>query len=285
MSAPIRVGCVQLNGGQDMAANLARAEALVREAHAKGARFIATPENTPLMEHRTEVSRALAEPTAGHPAVKHFAELARELGVYLLLGSHAARAQGGRLHNRSVLFDDRGAMVATYDKVHMFDVELSDGATYKESANFEPGADAVIADTPFGKLGLTVCYDVRFAYLYRLLAQAGAEILTVPSAFTQVTGEAHWHVLLRARAIETGSFVIAPAQCGSHSGNRRTFGHSLIVDPWGRVLADGGTEQGVIVADLDLAKVSEARSRIPALTHDRPVRLAGVSKPARAISS
>lgn len=285
MSASIRVGCVQLNGGQDMAANLARAEALVRDAHAKGARFIATPENTPLMEHRQDISRAQAEPSASHPAVKRFAALARELGVHLLLGSHAAKAHGARLHNRSVLFDDRGGIVASYDKVHMFDVELSDGATYKESASFEPGADAVLAETPFGRLGLTVCYDVRFAYLYRLLAQAGADILTVPAAFTQVTGEAHWHVLLRARAIETGSFVVAPAQCGSHSGNRRTFGHSLIVDPWGHVLADGGTEEGVIVADLDLARVSEARLRIPALTHDRPVRLSGVSKPARAIST
>ncbi len=285
MSAAVRVGCIQLNGGQDMAANLARAEALVREAHAKGARFIATPENTPLMEHRSEVGRAQAEPTASHKAVHHFAALARELGVYLLLGSHAARAQGGRLHNRSVLFDERGAMVASYDKIHMFDVELSDGATYKESASFEPGVDAVLAETPFGRLGLTVCYDVRFAYLYRLLAQAGAEILTVPAAFTQITGEAHWHVLLRARAIETGCYVVAPAQCGSHSGNRRTFGHSLIVDPWGRVLADGGGEEGVIVADLDLSKVSEARARIPALTHDRPVRLSGGSKAARAISS
>lgn len=282
MNTSIRVGCVQLNGGQDMAANLTRAEALVREAHAKGARFIATPENTPLMEHRTEISRALAEPSATHPAVKRFAALAQELGVHLLLGSHAAKAAGKRLHNRSLLFDERGAIVAAYDKIHMFDVELSDGATYKESKNFEPGADAVVVDTSFGRLGLTVCYDVRFAYLYRLLAQAGAEILTVPSAFTQVTGEAHWHVLLRARAIETGSYVIAPAQCGSHSGNRRTYGHSLIVDPWGRVLADGGTEEGVVVADLDLTKVSEARSRIPALKHDRPVRLSGVSKPARA---
>lgn len=284
MSTTIRVGCVQLNGGQDMAANLARAEALVREAHGKGARFIATPENTPLMEHRNEMSRALAEPTTSHPAVRRFAALARELGVYLLLGSHAARAQGGRLHNRSVLFDDHGAIVATYDKVHMFDVELSDGATYKESASFEPGTEAVLADAPFGRLGLTICYDVRFAYLYRLLAQAGAEILTVPAAFTQVTGEAHWHVLLRARAIETGSFVVAPAQCGSHSGNRRTFGHSLIIDPWGRVLADGGTAEGVIVADVDLAKVNEARTRIPALKHDRPVRLAGIAKSARAAS-
>ncbi|MSO73541.1 MAG: carbon-nitrogen hydrolase family protein [Alphaproteobacteria bacterium] len=278
MTRTIRVGCVQLNGGQDMAANLARTEALIREAHAKGARFIATPENTPLMEHRADISRAAAEPTAGHPAVKLFASLARELGAYLLLGSHAARGHGERLHNRSVLFDDRGAIVASYDKIHMFDVELSDGATYRESSNFQPGTDAVVADAPFGQLGLTVCYDMRFAYLYRLLAQAGAEILTVPSAFTQVTGEAHWHVLLRARAIETGSYVIAAAQCGSHSGNRRTFGHSLIVDPWGRVLEDGGTEEGVIVADLDLAKVTEARTRIPALKHDWPVKLAGISK-------
>lgn len=275
----IRAACVQLNAGQDMDENLARAEALVREAHGLGARFIATPENTPLMEHRRDITRSLAAPTESHPAAARFAALARELNVYILLGSLAAKAPGGRLFNRSVLFDDKGAIVATYDKIHMFDVSLSDGATYRESATFEPGAEAVCAPTSFGTLGLTVCYDVRFAYLYRLLAQAGAEILTVPAAFTQVTGEAHWHTLVRARAIETGCFVIAPAQCGSHSGNRRTFGHSLIVDPWGRVLADGGEQPGIVCADLDLAQVREARTRIPALQHDRPVRLRGMLLP------
>lgn len=273
MSRLVRVGCVQLNAGQDMARNLDRAEELLREAHGQGAQFIATPENTPLMEHRAEVNRAQAAPTESHPAARRFSALARELGVHLLLGSHAALAPNGKLFNRSLLFDGAGEIVAAYDKVHMFDVDIPDGATYRESETFEPGRDAVVAETPFARLGLTVCYDVRFAYLYRMLAQAGAELITVPAAFTKLTGEAHWHVLLRARAIETGSFVVAPAQCGSHSGNRRTFGHSLIVDPWGAVLADGGEAEGVIVADLDPDKVAEARARIPALRHDRPVAL------------
>ncbi|MGD9538373.1 MAG: carbon-nitrogen hydrolase family protein [Alphaproteobacteria bacterium] len=273
MSRLIRAACVQLNGGQDMARNLDRAEARVREAQAQGARFIALPENAPLMEHRAEISRAQAAPTESHPAVRRFSALASELGVHILLGSHAALAPNGKLSNRSVLFDDKGSIVAAYDKVHMFDVDIPDGATYRESETFEPGRDAVIAETPFARIGLTVCYDVRFAYLYRMLAQGGAELLTVPAAFTKLTGEAHWHVLLRARAIETGCFVVAPAQCGSHSGNRRTFGHSLIVDPWGAVLADGGEAEGVIVAELDLDKVAEARGRIPALRHDRPVAL------------
>jgi len=267
----ITVACVQLNSGQDMAANLTSAERLIRAAHGAGARFIATPENTPLMEHRKDVQLSLALPLGAHPAVAAFRALAAALECWLLLGSLATPSPHGKLANRSLLFDPKGEIVASYDKVHMFDVALGDGAQYQESASFEAGEQAVLAPTPFGTLGLSVCYDLRFAHLYRLLAQAGAEILTVPSAFTRLTGTAHWHTLVRARAIETGSFVIAPAQCGSHSGNRRTYGHSLIVAPWGEVLADGGEEVGFIKAELELAWVADARRMIPALQHDRPI--------------
>jgi predicted amidohydrolase len=267
----ITVACVQLNSGQDMAANLASAERLIRAAHGKGARFIATPENTPLMEHRREVQRSQALPLAQHLAVGAFSALAAELECWLLLGSLSTPSPHGKLANRSLLFDPKGEIAASYDKVHMFDVEIGDGARYQESASFESGTQAVLAPTPFGTLGLSVCYDLRFAHLYRLLAQAGAEILTIPAAFTKLTGAAHWHTLVRARAIETGSFVIAPAQCGSHSGNRQTFGHSLIVAPWGEVLADGGEEVGFITAVLVRERVAEARRMIPALQHDRPI--------------
>jgi predicted amidohydrolase len=279
-----RAACVQLNAGQDMATNIAAASALIRQAREKGADLVALPENAVLMEHRREVAAAQAVEMERHPALAAFAALACELSVWLLAGSIGVPALGGRLYNRSVLLDDRGRIVTWYDKLHLFDVDIEDGATYRESAQIAPGSVAVTATTPWAVLGLSICYDLRFAYLYRALAQAGAEVLTCPAAFTQTTGEAHWHVLQRARAIETGSFVLAPAQCGAHSGNRRTFGHALIVAPWGEVLADGGTGPGVIVAELDLARVAEARRRIPALRHDRtvpplgePARRAGAS--------
>jgi predicted amidohydrolase len=269
MSAAFKVACVQLNAARDIAPNIAAASALIRKAKAQGAQFILTPENTGMIEPKRPQMLEKARAEADHPAIPAFSALAAELGVWLLIGSLQIKLDAATCANRSFLFDDRGRVAARYDKIHMFDVDLKAGESYRESKTFRPGDRAVAADTPWGKVGLTVCYDLRFAYLYRALAQAGASFLTVPSAFTVPTGQAHWHTLLRARAIETGSFVFAPAQCGEHAEGRKTYGHSLIVAPWGEILADGGEEPGVITADIDPAKVAEARSMIPALTHDR----------------
>lgn len=264
-----RVALVQTNSSDDMAANIEAVAAGIREAAETGAGFILTPETVALMEPR---SAPLLEKTYfedDDPALAGFCGLAAELGVWLLIGSLVVKIGGDRLVNRSYLVDAGGAITARYDKIHLFDVDLPDGDSYRESKNYDPGGAAKIAQTPWGKLGMTVCYDLRFAHLYRALAQAGARFLTVPSAFTKVTGQAHWHVLLRARAIETGCYVIAPAQCGTHARGRQTFGHSLVVDPWGEVLAEAGEEPGVVGAEIDPARVAEARARIPALLHDR----------------
>jgi deaminated glutathione amidase len=277
MSAAFKVACVQLNAARDIEPNIAAASALIRKAKAQGAAFILTPENTGMIEPKRPQMLEKAKPEAEHPAIPAFSALAAELGVWLLIGSLQIKLDAATYANRSFLFDARGRVAARYDKIHMFDVDLKGGESYRESKTFRPGDRAVVADTPWGKVGLTVCYDLRFAYLYRALAQAGASFLTVPSAFTVPTGQAHWHTLLRARAIETGSFVFAPAQTGEHAEGRKTYGHSLIVAPWGEVLADGGEEPGVITADIDPAKVAEARAMIPALTHDR--RFSGPAAP------
>ena len=274
MNETFRVACVQVSAGDDMAANIEAASGLVREAHAAGADFIATPENVSMMAFGRREIFAKAAPQEDHPALNAFSELSRELGVWLLVGSLSVRLRGARLANRTYLLDASGAIVGRYDKIHMFDVDLAGGESYRESANFRPGEAAEIVATPWGLWGLTVCYDLRFPHLYRALAQAGAGLFTIPSAFTKVTGEAHWHVLQRARAIENGCFVIAPAQCGTHPGGthpggRKTFGHSLIVDPWGEVLADGGTDPGFVIAEIDPARVEQARAMLPALSHDR----------------
>ena len=285
MTDTVRVACVQPSSGQDLDANLAAAGALVREACAAGAELIALPENIALMDHRSDLVRASARPLDAHPAARFFSALAEELQVWLLAGSMASKADDGRLANRSILIDPSGTIVATYDKIHMFDVDLPNGQSYRESEAFRPGGQAVVAETPWGGLGMTVCYDLRFPQLYRALAHAGARLITVPAAFTKHTGEAHWHILMRARAIETGCFVIAPCMWGSHSGDRKTFGHSLIVDPWGEVLADGGEGVGIITADLDLARVDTVRAAIPALAHDRAFLTPGGSaqEPRRAV--
>jgi predicted amidohydrolase len=217
------------------------------------------------------VARALPEDR--HPALPGFAALARELGLWILIGSLAIRGSGDKISNRSYLIAADGTVRARYDKIHLFDVSLRSGEAYRESATVEAGARAVVADLPWGRLGMTVCYDVRFAYLYRQLAHAGASMLAVPAAFTYQTGAAHWEVLIRARAIETGAFVLAPAQCGTRAWGRKTYGHTLIVDPWGTVLADGGSEPGYVTADLDLDAVDRARAMIPALAHDRSVQV------------
>lgn len=243
---------------------------MVRQAAEQGADFITLPEGFALMEENGE---RLWEQSTGfedHPALTAMQALAKDIKRWLLLGAIAVRTgEGKKLANRSVLLSDRGEVVAWYDKIHLFDVELPGEKSYRESNRYIYGDRAVLAKTPWGGLGLTICYDVRFPYLYRHLAHRGASFLTVPAAFTRQTGRAHWHVLLRARAIETGCYVIAPAECGEHPGGRQTYGHSLIVDPWGEVLADGGEDEGVVLAEVDPGRVGEIRRRVPSLTHDR----------------
>lgn len=260
--ATFTAACVQLNSQDDLKANLRAAHMLVREAADKGADVIALPENAFFM-------RAPGSNTpfpAFDEAVSECKALARELKVWLLIGSLHPPAPSGKAWNRSLLIDAQGNITAQYDKIHLFDVTLKNGETYRESDRMQAGDALTLAQTPWGKLGVTICYDVRFPYLYRTLAQAGADFLAVPSAFTYTTGGAHWHTLLRARAIENGCYVIAPAQCGIHPGNRRTYGHSLIVDPWGSVIAEGAeSKPGIILAPIDTARVTEARAMIPSL--------------------
>jgi predicted amidohydrolase len=255
--------------------NIVAAADLIRAAADQGAAFIATPEMTNLLDIRPGQARSKIAEEAGDACLRALTDLAQELRVTLLIGSLAvALPDDDRFANRSYLISPTGAVLARYDKIHMFDVEVGDGQSYRESKAYRAGQKAVIADTPMGRLGMTICYDVRFPHLYRTLAQAGAELITIPAAFTRVTGAAHWHVLVRARAIETGCFVLAPAQGGQHEDGRETFGHSLIVSPWGDVLAEAtGDEPGIIVADLDLVEVAKARARIPALGNDRDIIL------------
>ncbi len=262
--------CVQVNAGPEIGPNLEAAAEQIRRARDAGAAFITLPENVSLMIQGRARLMARIWSEAVHPALPVFRDLARETGAWLLVGSLGiVLEEDGRVANRSFLIDAEGTIVARYDKIHMFDVDLPGGETYRESAVFRPGDRAVVAATPWGRLGLTVCYDLRFGALFRALAQAGAGIITVPAAFTVPTGRAHWHVLLRARAIETGCFIVAPAQCGSHDEGRRTYGHSLIVGPWGEVLAEAGDQPGFITAALDLDRVAECRAMVPSLRHDR----------------
>jgi predicted amidohydrolase len=271
MAERVTVACIQVSAGPEVEPNIAATATLIRRARDAGAEFILTPEVALMIEPRREPKFAKAEDEQAPHGIAAFQALARETGAWLLAGSLVVRPPGEeRLANRSYLFDPHGAIVARYDKIHMFDVDLAGGERYRESAQFRPGERAVLADTPWGKLGMSVCYDLRFPALYRALAQAGARMLSIPSAFAVPTGEAHWHSLLRARAIETGCFVLAPAQTGLHEGGRRTYGHSLIVDPWGAVLADGGEEVGFVTAELDLTRVDEARRAVPSLLQDRP---------------
>jgi predicted amidohydrolase len=272
----LRAGLVQMTGSDDPAANLRAAEALVREAAAGGADLILTPEVTNIVTSNRARQAGLLRTEADDPTLARLRLVAAELKRWLVIGSLALKSDDadGRFANRSFLIDDAGAVRAAYDKIHMFDVDVSAEDTWRESAAFRPGGRAVLAPTPWGEVGLTICYDLRFPALYRALAMAGASIVTVPAAFTVPTGRAHWEVLLRARAIETGCFVLAPAHCGTHPaapGDRRreTWGHSLAVAPWGEVLADGGARPGVTFADLDLSAVEAARRRIPALHNGR----------------
>ncbi|WP_421787851.1 carbon-nitrogen hydrolase family protein [Hyphobacterium sp.] len=266
----MRAGLIQMRSGVSTEANLEAADTLIRKAVSDGAQFVATPETTHLVQKDADRLFETMRTPEDDPAIPFFASLARELGITLLIGSLALKVGDRRAVNRSHLFGSDGCIIATYDKIHMFDVGLGKGETYSESTNYRPGDEAVLADVPGARLGLTICYDVRFPYLYRRLAQVGAEIFTVPAAFTRPTGKAHWNTLLRARAIETGSYVLAPAQGGQHEDGRKTWGHSLIVGPWGEVVAGlDHDEPGCLIADVEIGKVASARKRIPSLEHDR----------------
>lgn len=264
------VACVQTNSARDIEPNIVVVGNLVREARRRGAELILLPENVGMLEPVSRLLCEKARPEAEHLALAAFRRLAQDTGTWLLIGSLSIAAEGGKVANRSFLVDPQGNVVARYDKIHLFDVDLGNGESYRESATIAPGERAVLAATPWGPLGMTVCYDLRFPQLYRTLAQRGALFLSIPAAFTRTTGRAHWHILQRARAIENGAFVFAPAQCGTHAEGRETYGHSLIVDPWGEVLADGGEEPGIVLAEVDPEAVARARSRIPSLRHDHP---------------
>ena len=273
----MRAGLVQLTVTDDPTANRTTTQRRVAQAIQGGAEFVLTPECSNILSSNRDHQRAVLQVEAADPTLAALRDQAAAAGVWLLIGSLALKTDDadGRFANRSFLIAPDGAIAARYDKIHMFDVNVSGTEVYRESSAYRPGDKAVVAETPMGKIGMTICYDVRFPDLFRHLAQSGAQILTVPAAFNHITGAAHWEVLLRARAIETGCFVLAPAQTGFHpeplSGGkgRRTHGHSLAISPWGDILADGGTDLGVTFVDIDLSEVAKARTRIPALTHDR----------------
>jgi predicted amidohydrolase len=284
MSTPFTIGLIQMRSGLAPAANLETAVRMIGEAKAAGADYVQTPEMTNVIDLRRERLFAAIVPEENDRALARLRELARELALWLHIGSLAIKVSPDRAANRSFLIDPSGEIVARYDKIHMFDVDLAGGESYRESRTFHPGGSAIAADLPWGRLGLTICYDLRFPALYRALAEAGASFIAIPAAFTQQTGEAHWHVLIRARAIENGCFVWAAAQGGKHEDGRSTFGHSLIVDPWGRILAEGGTEPGIVIARIDPAEVAAARARIPSLQHGRRFDVAEpTAEPFRAV--
>ena len=269
-----RAALVQMCTGRDVEKNLLQASDLVREAARAGAQYVQTPEITTLMETERARLFVATRPAEGNPAIAHFRALARELKIWLHIGSMGVAVGPDKIANRSLLISPEGRLAAQFDKIHMFDVSLPGGETYRESKNYAPGSEAVIADLPWARLGLTVCYDLRFPGLYRTLAKAGATVLAIPSAFTAKTGAAHWHVLMRARAIENGAFVLAAAQCGRHENGRETYGHSLIVSPWGEIIAEGSAgEPGVIAAEIDMGLAAEARRQVPSLEHDRAFTL------------
>lgn len=271
--------CVQLRAGREVAANVAQALALMDVAADAGAQFIATPENTSLMEAKRDLLFEKTRAEADDAALAAFRAFAARRKLWLLIGSLPIRLSDEKIANRSFLIAPDGTIAARYDKIHMFDVDLGGGESYRESKNFAPGSEAVLTDLPWGRLGMSVCYDLRFPHLYHMLAHGGASFLTVPSAFTRPTGEAHWHVLLRARAIECGAYVFAPAQGGLHENGRETYGHSLIIAPWGEIIAEADhAEPGIIMAEIDPARVAEARSRVPSLTHDRLFALSNPTK-------
>src|SRR5918998_2185447 len=268
-STRFTAACIQMRSGRDVLKNRDDAVTMVRQAADQGAHFAQTPEMTSLVcRDRAELFDKVG-PEAQDPVLAALREVARERGIVVQIGSIAVK-EGDKVANRAFLIGQDGEIVASYNKIHLFDVDLPNGESWRESATYTGGERAVLAETPWGLLGLTICYDVRFPALYRALAEGGASFLSAPACFTKQTGEAHWHVLHRARAIETGSFMISAAHGGLHEDGRETFGHSLIVDPWGRILAEAGTDPGVILAEIDVGQVAEARGRIPALKHARP---------------
>jgi deaminated glutathione amidase len=270
-TAPFRAGLVQLRSGRSIEPNVEMATALIRKAAALGAEYVQTPENTGFMELDPEKFEGLIRLEQETEALAVFRREARTLGIWLHIGSLAVRVASGKAANRSFLIAPDGSIVARYDKIHMFDVDLPSGESYRESLTFEPGVQAVLAHLPWGVLGFTTCYDIRFPEQYKALALAGADFIAAPSAFTRQTGEAHWHILARARAIETGCYLLAAAQGGRHENGRTTFGHSMIVSPWGEILAEAGDQPCVITADINPVAVREARQRIPALAHAKPI--------------
>ena len=270
MTREVRIGCLQTRPVASFREATEEALRLAREAVMDGAELVCLPEYCGGLRSEGGLFAPPTAPEDRHPVLAALRGFANEAGVWMLIGSVAIDGPGGRLLNRGYLVDDRGRIRARYDKVHLFDVDLSPTQRYRESAVVAPGGDAVVADTPWGRIGMTICYDLRFPHLYRALAQAGAEILVVPAAFTRTTGEAHWHVLNRARAIENGALVVSPCAVGEVPGGGAAYGHSLVVSPWGEVLADGGSGVGYVVTTVDLASVAEARGKIPSLEHDRP---------------
>ena len=264
-----KAAMIQMRSGLKPAANIDAAVRLINEAKSAGAEYVLTPEMTNILAAKREQLFGAIVAEEADPSLATLRELARQLGVYIHIGSLAVSLSPERAANRSFLVDPKGNIAARYDKIHMFDVDLANGESYRESRNYRPGEQAVLADLPWGRLGLTICYDLRFPALYRALAEAGATMLAISSAFTKQTGEAHWHVLVRSRAIENGCFVFAAAQGGKHENGRDTYGHSLIVDPWGRIIAEGGTDSGVVMAEIDPAEIANARARIPSLQHGR----------------
>jgi predicted amidohydrolase len=269
-----KAGLIQMRSGVTPIANIDAAARLIAEAKAAGADYVQTPEMTNIMEvKRDRLFETIREEESDF-SLAAFRELARKHGLFVHVGSLAIKLLPDRAANRGFLIDPRGEIVARYDKIHMFDVDLANGESYRESRTYRPGEIAITADLPWGRLGMSICYDLRFPALYRALAEAGATLLASPSAFTKQTGEAHWNILMRARAIETGCFVIAAAQGGKHENGRETFGHSIVVDPWGRIIAEGGTEPGLIMAEIDPALITEARSRVPSLEHGRRFEIA-----------
>ena len=264
-----KAAMIQMRSDLQPGANIDAAVRYIGDAKSAGAEYVLTPEMTNILAANREQLFAVVVEEEADASLATLREVARKLGIYVHVGSLAIRISPDRAANRSFLIDPKGDILARYDKIHMFDVDLAGGESYRESRNYRPGELAVLADLPWGRLGLTVCYDLRFPALYRALTEAGATMLAIPSAFTKQTGEAHWHVLIRGRAIENGCFVFAAAQGGRHENGRDTFGHSLIVDPWGRIIAEGDTEPGVIVAEINPAEVASARARIPSLQHGR----------------
>ncbi|HXX26105.1 MAG TPA: carbon-nitrogen hydrolase family protein [Pseudolabrys sp.] len=264
-----KAAMIQMRSGMQPAASVDAAVRLITEAKSAGADYVQTPEMTNVLESKRERLLATITEEDKDASLAAFRDLARKLGIYVHVGSLAIKVGPDRAANRGFLIDPQGEVTARYDKIHMFDVDLAGGESYRESRTYRPGELAVLSDLPWGRLGITICYDLRFPALYRAVAEAGATMLAIPSAFTVQTGQAHWHVLNRARAIENGSFVFAAAQGGKHESGRETYGHSLIVDPWGRILAEGGTEPGVVMAEIDISEVAKARARIPSLQHGR----------------